>query len=159
MGDLLCDCSLLFYVPVESVDDSRNSRNRRVSRRGQDEEVDARLSREGGNKIKVPMGASRSVDSFTDNRVRMERGRETGVELAERIITRHGDVLILAHIVHSDLVYTARPVNFNRVDIRPSFVSGIQDATRLMTCNLRGSVLITPLLLCRARADIYFRAS
>lgn len=93
-----------------------------MPRRGQDEEVDARLSREGGNKIKVPMGASRSIDSFTDNRVRMERGRE---ELAERIITRHGDVLILAHIVHSDLVYTARPVNFNRVDIRPLFVSGI----------------------------------
>lgn len=30
--------------------------------------------------------------------------KETG-KLAERVITRHGDVLILAHIVHSDLVY------------------------------------------------------
>jgi len=103
-GDLLCDCSLLFYGSVESVDDSRNSRNWRVPRRGQNEEVDAGFSREGGNKIKVPMGASRFVDSFTDNRVRIERGGDRE-GLAERVITRQGDVLILAYIVHSDLIY------------------------------------------------------
>lgn len=39
---------------------------------------------------------------------RNERGGEREEELAERVITRHVDVLILARIVHSDLVYNRR---------------------------------------------------
>lgn len=63
------------------------------------------------------------------------------MELAERVITPRGNVLIPAHIVHSNLVYTARPVNFNRVASDGPFVFDVQDATHPMPCNLRGGTL------------------
>jgi len=75
-----------------------------VPRRGQDEEVDAGSRERVVIKSKyrwVPRGSlilSRIIECG------MERGGDQE-ELAERVITRHGDVLILAHIVHSDLVY------------------------------------------------------
>lgn len=84
-----------------------------MPRRGQDEEVDAGSRERVVIKSKyrwVPRGPlilSRIIECG------WERGRGTREELAERVITRHGDVLILAHIVHSDLVYNqARPGEF-----------------------------------------------